>query len=533
MYALSFLVVLVTLVSVKKKEHKPYCVVAGILCTMACSIYSEKLTLFQCITTLVRIMQNVLIGNYSLFITLLLFGVLIRIIAESGALEDVAIKLNCAIRNKIQFFGLLIVCALVASVDDYLACILLVMILTTCYEQFGLTKSELGFFVNTAVVAFCSTVPISTWAPVITEALTSGNRLISDYSYLRYCFNYFTVFSLLGISTIFLMKKSKQSKHKERINIIDGHACGWSILLIAVGILYTTYIVSSNSGMGFLSDNALLISCISTLLFCHMAFLRFKKINPSDIGRIYVEGSKDMLDLVKFLGVLWIYTACLEDMLHINETIIQQVNGLNLPIQLLPVAVFIFSGIISYCTGSVFATVRLLVPISITLGIGLDVGESYLWLIATAAINGSLLASVSPLSDTMYICSEKLNQNNNTMYRAHLPYSLMIILLTATSYMLAGSIIEKHLIAAVVLPVLFITPILGIYICVLPYIICLLKNGERELYYEAGLFVLHDIKDVIRKYVKHSRWYVKQIFMYYYQPNSPIRVRYRYKCKIC
>lgn len=532
MYALPFIVVLAALIGVKNQKYKPYCVAAGILCTMGCSIYVGNMSVSQCIATLAGIVRDVLIGNYSLFLTLLFFGVLIRVITESGALEEVAIKLNRAISGKLQFWALLFMGALVASVDDYLACILLVMVFATCYEQFGLTKAELGFFVNTVVVAFCSMVPISTWAPVISEALTSSNGLMMDHMYLRYGFNFFSLFSLLAISIMLISKKGgKAVPHKRVIN--DGHTIGWRILLAAVAILYVAYIVSSNSSIVLLSGNALLISCLSSLIFCHAAFRRSKKVARVEINRIYAEGVRDMLGLVKFLAVLWVYTECLETMLHINETVLMQVNGMDLPMQLLPAAVYLFSGIISYCTGSVFATVRLLVPISITLGIGLNVAESHLWLIASAAINGSLLASVSPLSDTMSICSEKLKHDSNMMYRAHLPYSLMVIVLTAVSYALAGVLIERNVAAAAIVSNLVMVPIIGLYIYALPYMVCIMKNRERELFYRAGLTILYDINDLIRRFVKHSRWYVKQWTNASYQSSKPKRSQPIYRFKIC
>lgn len=532
MYALSFIVVLAALVGVKNQKYKPYCVATGILCTMACSIYAGNMTVSQCIATLSGIVRDVLIGNSSLFLTLLFFGVLIRIITESGALEEVAIKLNRAISGKLQFWGLLFIGALAASVDDYLACILLVMVFSTCYEQFGLTKAELGFFVNTVVVAFCSMVPISTWAPVISEALTSSNGLMMDHMHLRYSFNFFSFFSLLTISAILISKKrGKAVPHKRVIN--DGHTTGWRILLAAVGILYAAYIVSSNSSIVLLSNNALLISCLLSLIFCHVAFRWSKRVHRMDINRIYVGGVKDMFGIVMFLGVLWVYTECLEKMLYINETILMQVNGLDLPIQLLPVAVYVFSGIISYCTGSVFATVRLLLPISVTLGIGLNVAESYLWLIASATINGSLLASVSPLSDTMSICSEKLKHDSNMMYRAHLPYSLMVITLTAVSYALAGTLIEQNIAAAAIISNLIMVPIISLYVYVLPYMVCIMKNSEKELIYRAGLAILCDINDAIRRFVKHSRWYVKQRFNATYYSSKPMRTQPIYRFRIC
>lgn len=534
MYAVSFLVVLVALVIVKDQKFKPFCVAAGILCTMVCSIYAGNLTVFQCLEKLILIIGSVLAGNYSLFITLLLFGVLIKIITESGALEDVSIRLNRAVKNKIQFSALLLICALAASVDDYLACMLLVMVLATCYKQFGLTKAELGFFVNTVVVAFCSMVPISTWAPVIAESLTSVNDVTAGNFYFRYCFNYFTYFSLLAVFVILLFKKSERLPQDKKISITKSSKSGVSTLLVAVIILYSSYFISSNSGIGILSDNVLLVSCTSTLIFCHVAFRRSDKIKRDDVNKIYVEGVKDMLSLVKFLMVLWVYTECLEKMLHINETILQQVTEMNLPIQLLPVAVYVFSGVISYCTGSVFATVRLLVPVSVSLGIGLGVGPAYLWVIAAAAISGSLLASVSPLSDTMAICSEKLKIDSNMLYRSHFPYSIMLIISTSLSYVIVGACMDMMPIAvAALLPVLIIFPIIMTYILALPYSVCVFRDGERKLYYISGLVRPDNIMKIIQKYVKHSRWYLKQIFHADYMSSKPKRTQSLYRHKTC
>lgn len=538
MYALPFIVVLLTLIIIKdedgKPSKKPYCIMSGILCCMACSVYMGNLTIYQCIANLAYTANKILVKNSILFLTLLLFGVLIRFIVKSRTIEEVSLTLNSFIKNKMQFLMLLIICALISSIDDYLACIILMTVFATCYKQFGFSKNELGFFINTIVVAFCSMVPISTWSPIIAESLSFDKELISiNLYYLRYCFNYFTYFSLLTIMTMLLSKKSKEKSSFE-INVSSkSYSNKLHKLTLIIGIIYLAYIIASKSNVEFFSNNALLVSCLSALIFCHIVFRNNSEIKQKNKIKFYMDGFSDMWGVVKFLYVLWIYTDCLENMLHMNETLLQQISQLDLPTEFLPVVAFVFSATISYCTGSVFATIRLLVPLSISLGAGLELSQTYLWLIATAAINGSLIASVSPLSDTMAICAKELKQDSNMMFKAHLPYSIMIIVSSIISYLIAGFYLNINFFVAVILPVCISIPIIVFYIIDIPYFLEFLNFDFARMQYANLRFIWNNKKCTNPYFCKHNYWRVKQLINKKYYSSSPKRTQPILRYKIC
>ncbi len=503
MYALPFLTVLVSLMMIKKSSQKPYCIIAGIFCTLSCSIYTGKTTLLQGITTLFQISKNVILNNTTLFVTLLLFGILIQLITDSGSIKKMTSLIREFLYNKWHFCIFLTLCAIISSVDDYLACIILITLFKTCYKSFNLTKEELCFYINTIVVACCSTLPISTWAPVINKSLKTQITLDS-FSSLRYCFNYFTYFSVFAIYIAFFLKRIPLRKDhvftKRRHAYINFETI---TLLVAVSILYITYITFSKCTITFLSNNPLLISCILTLLFCHIVLQKHGNIKRSEVKYIYIKGLKSMWDLIKFLCLLWIYTNCLEQILEINETIFNQVTGLAIPNDLLPFVIFIFSGFISYCTGSVFATVKLLVPISITLGTSLKLDAALLCLITSASLNGSLLASVSPLSDTIAICCKEVDLSSSKAYHSHAPFSLIIIALSAIAYLISGYTLKFNLIFSIVLPILTLCPLIIIYVECINELN--LKKTFMYVIYNYHIFSNNDSLKHQWRFVKHNK----------------------------
>lgn len=463
MYILPFLVVLLSLTLVKKNSHKPFCIIAGILCTLICNVSVNETILFQNIIALNQISKNVLKNNISLFMTLLLFGILIELITSSGSIDKLTNYFKDFIYTKKQFIILFFAIALFASVDDYLACLLLITILGTCYNSFNLLKEELCFYINTIVVAFCSILPISTWAPVILESLNVENNLYS-LRILRYCFNYFTFFSVFVVCMIFKFKKVPVKKYiskPKQKNIVNFEVY---ILLIAVLILYLTYTILKLCPISIFSNNALLISCVFTTLFCLISFLKNGNIHHTEIKTICIDGLNSMWDLVKFLYLLWIYTDCLNQILEINGFISAQVTKFNFSSNLLPFIIYILSGFISYCTGSIFATIRLLVPISITLGTTMNLNNTLLWLIASAALNGSLLASLSPLSDTLALCSKKINISSTEAYSWHIPYSFIIILASAIAYLISGYTLKYSILCSIIIPLLVLSPLVVLYL---------------------------------------------------------------------
>lgn len=528
MYVLPLLTVLVSLMLIKKSSQKPYCIIAGILCTLACSIYAGKITPLQGTLTLLEILENVILGNASLFSTLLLFGILIQLITDSSSIQKLTSILNKFLHNKWHFFILLILCALIASVDDYLACIILITIFSTCYQSFKLTKEELCFYINTIVVAFCSTLPISTWAPVINESIAE-NTVLASFNALRYCFNYFTYFSIMAIFIAFLLKKIPEKKGYNFT--IRRHTCikfEAKNLFATASILYIAYIIFSKCPISFLSGNSLLCSCFLALLFCQITLLKHGNIKYSELICIYTKGTKSMWGLTKFLCLLWIYTDCLDQILGINEIVFDQVSKISISHNLLPFVIFILSGFISYCTGSVFATIRLLIPISISLGTALGLDSSALWLLTSAALNGSLLASVSPLSDTIAICCEEIGLSTQKAYHSHVPYSLMVIALSGMAYLISGYTLSYGLLLSVAIPILVLFPLMVLYIQLTNTLNWIDTFKHRILHYQIYSYVV----------LSRRKWRLvkqnKQLLLTFKKyTTKPIRIRPLYRFKLC
>ena len=528
MYALPFLTVLVSLMMIKKSSQKPYCIIAGIFCTLVCSIYAGKTTPLQSIITLFQISKNVILSNSTLFGTLLLFGILIQLITDSGSIKDLTSLLHIFLHSKRQFCIFLTLCALIFSVDDYLACIILITLFRTCYKSFNLTKGDICFYINTIVVAFCSILPISTWAPVINESLKTQIDPESN-GFLRYCFNYFTFFSLFTIFIVFISKRMPSKKDY----IITKHSHAYinfetTILLLAVSILYITYMILNICSITCLSDNSLLGSCILALFFYQTVLQKYGNIKYSEYKIIYVKGLKNMWDLIKFLCLLWIYTNCLDQILGINETIFNQVTGLAIPNNLLPFVIFIFSGFISYCTGSIFATIKLLVPISITLGTTLKLETTTLWLITSAALNGSLLASVSPLSDTIAICCKEMNLSTKKAYRTHAPYSLMIIAISAIAYLISGFVLNLNILFSIIMPTLILCPIIIIYVECINELN--LMHHFKFILYNYKIYSNDDLLKNKWRFVKHNN---NSLFAYKKYSTKSNHLRPMCRLKLC
>lgn len=528
MYVLPFLTVLALLMLTKKSSQKPYCILAGIFCILICSIYTGKSTPLQSISILLEISKNVLWDNVALFFTLILFGILIQLITDSNAILKLTSILNAFLQSKKHFCILLVLGALIASVDDYLACIVLITIFATCYKSFKLTKAELCFCINTIVVAFCSSLPISTWAPVIKDSITIATTP-NTLHLLRYGYSFFIYFSVFAIFTIFFSKNMPTKKHYNiKTNKYHKINADLLLLLISVIILYLAYIIFSNYSIPFLSDTPLLGSCVLTLLFCQISFLKKGNIKHCELKHIYMKGASSMWNLVKFLYLLWIYTDCLDQILGINEIILIQISRFTIPPNLLPLVIFISSGIISYCTGSVFATVRLLVPISITLGTALNLNTTSLWLIASASLNGSLLASVSPLSDTIAICCEEIGLPTKKAYYSHVPYSFMTIIISAIAYLIAGYTLNFNLVLSIIAPLIILSPLLFFYI----EFVSGLKSipNFKDLIYQYHICLYNNFPKNEWRFAKQLK---KQISALKNYTSKPIYTHPIYRLKLC
>lgn len=415
--------------------------------------------------------------NWGLFLSLLVFGMLVYTMTRSQAAAGLEHVVTCLVSSRFMFVVLLLLSCVLFSVDDYLACIFVCMSLTACGRRFGLASARIAVLVNMIVAGICALIPYSTWAPVIHGALVEGGAVSAGWR----SFAFFPVVNILlvlgyGIFTSFhrghaagqtLSDTCSAACASEYIIGKDNHSFGYSIekschtsaqgpnisgcrraltradrlsvaaILLSAGTLVGTFCICNLTGV---SNGLLLAACVS-LLVTVVSYTVFGFIRPVGLRPAFREGLKTMGDLDLTLISIWTFTGLMNQVLHVNSLIVTLLYMFQVPVWILPALYFIVSALFGYFTGSSFASFRLMIPLAAAAAVLLE-GDAASLLIG-AAVSGSLFASVSVTSDTLVLSVKGTGCAFKEAFALQTRYAICTFVICTIAYLMAGACITS------------------------------------------------------------------------------------------
>lgn len=411
--------------------------------------------------------------NWSLFLSLLVFGMLVYTMTRSQAAAGLEHVVVCLVRSRFLFVVLLLLSCVLFSVDDYLACIFVCMSLTACGKGFGLASARIAVLVNMVVAGICALVPYSTWAPVIHGALVDGGAVSAGWR----SFAFFPVVNILlvlgyGIFSGFHRRHAARQAVEstcsaacasESIIGENHHTVAHSIerssytpaqslnpsgcrkslthadrlsvaaILLSAGALVGTFCICNLAGV----SNGLLVAACVSLLVTVVSYTAFGFIRPAELRPACREGIQTMGDLDLTLIAIWTFTGLMNQVLHVDSLIVTLLYMFQVPVWILPALYFIVSALFGYFTGSSFASFRLMIPLAAAAAVLLE-GDAAALLIG-AAVSGSLFASVSMTSDTLVLSVKGTGCAFKEAFALQTRYAICTFVICTMAYLVAGA----------------------------------------------------------------------------------------------
>jgi Na+/H+ antiporter NhaC len=147
----------------------------------------------------------------------------------------------------------------------------------------------------------------------------------------------------------------------------------------------------------------------------------------------WLAGMKAMMIAVVILTLAWSLGAVTES-LHTAQFLAGLLEG-NLPLQWLPVLVFLTAAAMAFATGTSWGTMAILIPLviplTVSLGGGADFDGGTHYSILLGAISSVLAGAIfgdhcSPISDTTVLSSTAAGCDHLDHVRTQLPYALLV-----------------------------------------------------------------------------------------------------------
>jgi len=190
----------------------------------------------------------------------------------------------------------------------------------------------------------------------------------------------------------------------------------------------------------FRASNSFIALLWSSLTGCVVAILLAltqRLLTLTEAINAWVGGVKSMIMAFIILVLAWSIGAVCED-LHTADYLVTQVSGVLSP-HMLPALIFITAAMISFATGTSWATMTILTPIGIPLifqvieqsNLTGSAGDTILLSSIAAILGGSVFGDhCSPISDTTIMSSMASAADHIDHVRTQLPYALTVALVT-------------------------------------------------------------------------------------------------------
>ncbi|NQD68981.1 Na+/H+ antiporter NhaC family protein, partial [Bacillus haikouensis] len=184
---------------------------------------------------------------------------------------------------------------------------------------------------------------------------------------------------------------------------------------------------------------SLLYGSLFSLAVALILFLRqvnLKGVQGNAVGTAVVEGIKSMLPAVYILIFAWAIVTLIDE-LQTGTYLAGLVEKSDMPVELLPVLLFLVAAIMAFSTGTSWGSFGILLPIAGEIAAATDV--SVLLPAMAAVLAGSVLGDhCSPISDTTILSSTGAGSNHIDHVLTQLPYALIGAVAAAIGYLVLG-----------------------------------------------------------------------------------------------
>jgi Na+/H+ antiporter NhaC len=192
-------------------------------------------------------------------------------------------------------------------------------------------------------------------------------------------------------------------------------------------------------GSVYMTDSAKPLEAFMLAVFVLAIIMRIQGLALDEITSTAMLGIKGIMPAVVILA----FAYALNDLsaaLNTADYIVSVTSGWLTP-ALLPVLVFVISGIIAFSTGTSWGTYAIMIPISVPLAFTFSGDELstlvYATLAATAG-GGVFGDHCSPLSDTSILASTGAASDHIDHVKTQMPYSLVVGVITVLAYLWLG-----------------------------------------------------------------------------------------------
>lgn len=419
------------------------------------------------VETTFGIMGEKIGSNANIIIFLVLLGILVALMAKSGASRAYGNWASKAIKTKRGALAATSGLGVLIFVDDYFNCLTVGTVMSPVTDRHKISRAKLAYIIDATAAPVCIIAPISSWAAAVGSSLPEGSTIDGFNLFLRTI--PFNIYALLTIvMVIFLivfnfdfgpMKKyevlhrenetTNENTERDAIKVTGkGKVMDLIIPIVSLivfcimAMLYTGGILEGeNVVTAFSNCNSslsLVLGSFFALVVTFILYMSRRVITYKEFTDSVIEGFRAMVPAIAILSLAWTLSGvCSADYLDAGGYVRHVVETYSIPMNIMPGVFFLIALGLAFATGTSWGTFGILIPITMAVFGGAD---SQLMVLTIASILAGAVCGdhVSPISDTTILASTGANCNHLEHVSTQMPYALIVAGCSFVGYLIAG-----------------------------------------------------------------------------------------------
>ena len=431
----------------------------------------ENFSFFDAVITMFEVMSVKTGENTNLLIFLIILGILVAVIARSGATQAYSNWAGKAISSERSALLVTPILGVIIFIDDYFNCLTVGTVMRPVTDRFKIARAKLAYVIDATAAPVCIIAPVSSWAAAIASSLPKDSDLdgfalfiqtipYNIYAWLALVFLFFIIVSGRDFGPMAtIVKKSREHFEVPKeygdaeydalvANVGKGRIIDLILPILVLiigcvyGMLYTGGIHTGKTIAEAFADcdssKGMVFGAFLALVFTFFLYLPRRVMGFKAFCSSFSTGFKLMTPAIFILCLNWTFSGlCGEDYLNLGGFVEQVVSISGWLAGMMPAICFMLALGMSFTTGNSWGTFGIIIPIAVTI-----LGTENMELVAVtvaAILSGAVSGDhASPIADTTILSSAGAQCDHIEHVNTQLPYVALVSACSFVGYLAGG-----------------------------------------------------------------------------------------------
>ena len=378
--------------------------------------------------------------HIDIIVTMLLLGIMTKMLSQSQAVESFAVWLQKRIKNQRQARIGVVFLGWFVFIDGLFSCLAVGHVCQPLSEKYRISSARLAYFVDSSASPVTSLIPVSSWGPFVIGLLASlsflqGNPFnnfidvaqMNFYAIITLLISLYVAWSGIGFNDVNTNIKLTSSESERKGNPWLLSLPIISLLLGSIILIFWSGAAASNSSK--ISDWLVNADIGATMrnasLFATLVTFVLLKSSGESLSNLLVStwvGIKIISFAIAILIFTWLIGAIIKE-LQVAQLLSQWADTY-LSMNYLLGGIFILCAVMAFATGSSWGTFAIMIPIGGE--IAHIIAPELLIPALSAVMAGSVFGDhCSPISDTSVLSATSSGCEPYQHVTTQLPFALI------------------------------------------------------------------------------------------------------------